>query len=532
MNDSATGNSPSNNASNNTGNTSGNKNCLTFSEGLACNAADHPEQVALRFGDRTTTFAEYDRHATQIANGLAAMGLKKGDRIAYLGKNSDHCVELCVGASRAGVVFVPIIWRLAPAEVDFIVKDCGAKILFVEDAFRNVPWDGDTVNMEAEFVDWRDKQSDAPVAHQPSPDDAFLQLYTSGTTGKPKGVVLSNRNGTCLRPKLEAENIYWYCAEPGDTMIFAMPYGHIAGVGTAISGALGGQEIIVHAEFDPAMLISDVQKYQVKWLFLVPAALGIMLAHPDAAKADFSSVKGLTYGASPIPLDLLKEGVDRLRCDFAQLYGLTETYGTVISLSPEDHLPGREHVMRSAGKPLPGVELRILDENLNPLPPGEIGEVAIRSECVMIEYWNRPEETAKALIGDGWFRTGDAGIVDEEGYLYIQDRIKDMIISGGENVYPAEVESALYGHPDVADIAVIGVPDPKWGEAVKAVVVCKEGCQPDEASIIAYAREQIAGFKCPKTVDFISALPRNPSGKILRRELRAPYWEGLDRQVN
>lgn len=506
--------------------------CWTFSEALARHAVERPDNTALRFGDRVTSFAEYDRHATQIANGLTAMGLTKGDRIAYLGKNSDYAVELCLGAARMGVVLVPIIWRLAPAEVKFILQDCGAKVLFIEQGFVGVPWSGQTLVMESEFAAWRDGQADDVVTVPIMPDDAFLQLYTSGTTGKPKGVVLSNLNGSNMRPGLEAENIYWYCPDPGDSLIMAMPYGHIAGVGGATGSVLGGQELIIHTEFDPALMIHDVAEYRVKWLFLVPAALGIMLAHPDAEKADFSSVSGLTYGASPIPLDLLKEGVSRLKCDFAQLYGLTETYGAIISLAPDDHQPGREHVMRSAGKAMPGVEIRILDGDLNPLPPCTTGEVAIRSACVMLEYWNRPEETAKAMIGDGWFRTGDAGMLDEEGYLFIQDRIKDMIISGGENVYPAEVESALYGHPDIADIAVIGVPDPKWGEAVKAIIVRKPDSALSEAEVITYAREKIAGFKCPKSVSFLDALPRNPSGKILRRELRAPYWEGLERQVN
>ena len=506
--------------------------CWTFSEALARHAADRPDETALRFGPRVTTFAQYDRHATQIANGLAAMGLTKGDRIAYLGKNSDYSVELCLGAARLGVVLVPIIWRLAPAEVEFILQDCGAKVLFIEQGFVGVPWDGPTVVMESDFAAWRDRQAGTAIDAAIEKEDAFLQLYTSGTTGKPKGVVLSNFNGSNMRPRLEAENIYWYCAAPGDSLIMAMPYGHIAGVGGATGAVLGGQELIIHAEFDPALMIHDVATHKVKWLFLVPAALGIMLAHPDAEGADFSSVRGLTYGASPIPLDLLKEGVSRLKCDFAQLYGLTETYGAIISLAPDDHQPGREHVMRSAGKAMPGVEIRILGENLEPLPPCTTGEVAIRSDCVMLEYWIRPEENAKAMIEGGWFRTGDAGMLDEEGYLFIQDRIKDMIISGGENVYPAEVESAIYGHADIADIAVIGVPDPKWGEAVKAVIVRKPGSDLSEADVIAYAREKIAGFKCPKSVDFLDVLPRNPSGKILRRELRAPYWEGLERQVN
>jgi acyl-CoA synthetase (AMP-forming)/AMP-acid ligase II len=506
--------------------------CWTFSEALARQAAQRPDAVALRFGERVTNYADYDRHATQIAHGLAAMGLSKGDRIAYLGKNSDLSVELCLGAARLGVVLVPIIWRLAPAEVGFILQDCGAKVLFIEQGFVGMPWDGSTVVMESEFAAWRDGQADTAIGVSIDRQDAALQLYTSGTTGKPKGVVLSNYNGSNQRPRLEAANIYWYCAETGDSLIMAMPYGHIAGIAGATGSVLGGQELIIHAEFDPALMIHDVAEYGVKWLFLVPAALAIMLAHPDAENADFSSVRGLTYGASPIPLDLLKEGVSRLGCDFAQLYGLTETYGAIISLAPEDHRPGREHVMRSAGKAMPGVEIRILDGDLNPLPPCTTGEVAIRSDCVMLEYWNRPEETAAAMIGDGWFRTGDAGMLDEEGYLFIQDRIKDMIITGGENVYPAEVESAIYGHPGIADIAVIGIPDPKWGEAVKAIIVRKPGSDLSEADVIAYAREKIAGFKCPKSVSFMDALPRNPSGKVLRRELRAPYWEGLDRQVN
>ena len=504
----------------------------TYGEALAAHAAERPDQPALRYGERVTDYRAYDTHATQVAQGLAAMGLTKGDRVGYLGKNSDHAVELALGCARAGMVFVPIIWRLAPAEVAFILEDAGAKVLFAEDEFADAPFAGPRVSMEGEFADWRDAQSTDPVATEVGPHDALLQLYTSGTTGLPKGVVLSHHNGTHMRPKLKAAGIYWYSADPGDSMILAMPYGHIAGVGSAMGAVLGGQDLIIHREFDPALLIADVQRHQVKWMFLVPAAINLLLAHPDAARADFSSVRGLTYGASPIPLDLLKAGVERLRCDFAQLYGMTETFGTVVSLPPEDHAPGREHVMKSAGKPLPGNEVRILDADLQPLPAGATGEVAIRSESTMLGYWNRPEENAKVMLEGGWFRTGDAGMLDEEGYLYIQDRIKDMIISGGENVYPAEVESAIFGHPAIADVAVIGVPDETWGEAVKAVVVAKPGAELDEAGVIAFARERIAGFKCPKTVDFVGALPRNPSGKILRRELRAPHWEGRERQVN
>jgi acyl-CoA synthetase (AMP-forming)/AMP-acid ligase II len=507
-------------------------NSRTFGAALAQWAEEMPDAVALRHGDQTLDWRTYDRNATRIANGLAAMGLKKGDRIAYLGKNSARACQLLMGAARAGMILVPIIWRLAPAEIEYIVRDADAAALFVEPQFAEQPFDGPRTIMDESFDAWRDAQPDVPVTTPVDRSDVFLMLYTSGTTGMPKGVMLTHRNGTVLRPIVQAAGIGWFSSQPGDTLIHAMPFGHIAGVGSATGAVSGGQELIIHTEFDPALILRDIQRYRAKWAFLVPAALAMMLDHPDAKDADFSGLEGMAYGASPIPLDLLQRGVERLGCDFAQMYGMTETYGTVVCLGPEDHAPGREQVMRSAGKALPSVELRILDAEGNPLPPGEIGEVAINSPTNMVGYWNKPEETARVLSPDNWLRTGDAGILDEDGYLFIQDRIKDMIISGGENVYPAEVESAIYGHPDIADVAVIGVPDEKWGEAVKAVVVRRPGAAVEADGIIAYAREKIAGFKCPKTVDFIDALPRNPSGKILRRELRAPYWEGRERQVN
>ncbi|RDC61228.1 Linear gramicidin synthase subunit D [Alteripontixanthobacter maritimus] len=506
----------------------------TYGEALARHAAERPAQIAVRFQDRTCDYAELDRRANRIARAFVAAGCEPGARIAYVGKNSDRTVELIAGAARANVVLVPIIWRLAPAEIMTIIRDCEAAMLFVEDAFINVAdgFDGPVVQMETGFDDWRDAQADTPLGIAVSPDDVLLQLYTSGTTGTPKGVMLTHANGTATRKRLKKEGIYWYAPDAGDTGILAMPYGHIAGIGMALNGLLSGMEVIVHAEFDPLLTMTDIARHQVKWIFLVPAALRIMLAHPEADRADFSSVRGLTYGASPIPLDLLKEGVERLKCGFAQLYGLTETFGTVVTLSPEDHLPGREHTLRSAGQALPGMELRILGEDLEALGANETGEIAIRGPAIMAGYWKREEETARVMLDGGWFRTGDAGYLDEDGYLFIQDRIKDMIVSGGENVYPAEVESALYGHPAIADVAVIGVPDDAWGEAVKAVVVRKPGTDLQAGDVIAYARERIAGFKCPKSVDFIAELPRNPSGKILRRTLREPYWAGRDRQVN
>lgn len=516
----------------------------TFGEALERHARERPGQVALRFEGRSTDYATFDAHANQVANVLASLGLTPGDHVAYLGKNSDEAIELSMGSARAGTVFVPIIWRLAPAEVDHILEDSGAATVFVAPEFaaavrpaaaRGVP----VIAMERggsdgwpTFAALRDAASaDAPDVTV-APNDAVLQLYTSGTTGKPKGVMLSHANGLKQREHQRAAGIDWLTAEPGDTTVLAMPFGHIGGVGVALGAVAGGQEMIVHAEYDAGALIEAVERHRIRRLFLVPAAIGILLQHPRAADADFSSIETLSYGASPIPLPLLQAAVARLGCGFAQVYGMTETWGSVVALPPEDHLPGREHKLTAAGKALPGVELRILGQDGEVLPAHAIGEVAIRSPNNTRGYWNKPAESAQALIGDGWLRTGDAGFLDEEGYLFIQDRIKDMIITGAENVYPAEVESAVFGHPAVADVAVIGVPDPKWGEAVKAMVVLKDGAVADAADIIAWARDRIAGFKCPKSVEFISALPRNPSGKILRRELRAPFWAGRDRQVN
>lgn len=504
----------------------------TMGDALADWAAQMPKAPAITHGDTAIDWEAYDRHVTQIANGLAAMGLKKGDRVAYLGKNGLRAAELALGAARAGMIIVPIIWRLAPAEIEYILADCDASVLFVEPLFENQPFAGERMIVDGRFDAWRDEQSAAPVETPVDTGDVFLMLYTSGTTGMPKGVMLTHRNATVLRPIVQETGLGWFTSEPGDALIHAMPFGHIAGIGSVTGAVNAGQHLLIHTEFDPALIIRDIQQYNAKQAFLVPAALAMMLDHPDAKDADFSNLQGMGYGASPIPLDLLKRGVERLQCDFAQMYGMTETYGTVVCLGPEDHGPGKEKVMRAAGKALPSVGLKILDENGSELPPGEIGEVAINSPTNMAGYWNKPEETARVLSADNWLRTGDAGIMDEDGYLYIQDRIKDMIITGGENVYPAEVESALYGHPDVADVAVIGVPDERWGEAVKAVVVRRPGVDLEADGVIDWARQKIAGFKCPKTVDFIDALPRNPSGKILRRELRAPYWEGRERQVN
>ncbi|MFM5923239.1 MAG: AMP-binding protein, partial [Novosphingobium sp.] len=427
-------------------------------------------------------------------------------------------------------------WRLAEPEAAFIIDNAEAKLLFLGDGFEGC---AQTLGKRPGLI--RCLTSDqarrevlaAPRADfTPSgPDEAVLQLYTSGTTGNPKGAVLSNRNLFGLRKaNLEnpPEHTLW---EEDEAVLVAMPCAHIGGTGLGVMALAAGLPGVVLSEFDPPRVFDAVQNRGCTRFFIVPAALVMLLNHPDCATTDFSRVKYILYGASPIPLELLRECIAMFGAQFVQNYGMTETTGTICVLPPEDHSVEGNPRMRSAGKPLAGVELEIRGTDGTALPVGEIGEIVTRSSNNMLGYWKLPEATASTMK-DGWVATGDVGYLDPDGYVYMYDRAKDMIITGGENVYPAEVESGIYGHPDVLEVAVIGVPDAKWGEAVKAVCVPKPGATIDPDSIVAWARERLAGFKVPKSVDVIEALPRNPSGKILRRALREPYWEGRERQIN
>ncbi|MCL9983348.1 MAG: fatty acid--CoA ligase [Erythrobacter sp.] len=504
--------------------------------------------IAFTFGDEELSFAALDEGANRAANGLIALGVKPGDRVAFLGKNHPLYFEAFVGAARIGAVMTPVNWRLAPPEVAYILDNCGAQVVFVGEGFAamiqgvraDVPHITHIIGIDApehdgpDYRTWRDSFPATPPAHVVHAEDDALQLYTSGTTGKPKGAVMTHGSILSSRDALAAaeEMRAWQEPIPGDVTLLAMPCFHISGTGTGIGTMVAGTNAIVLPEYDPTKALDLIDNFNISKIFLVPAAIQILLNHPRVNEVDFSRLKYVTYGASPIPLELMREAMRVLGCGFVQMYGMTETSGTIVALDPEDHVPEGSPRMRSVGKPLAGVELKIIDEAGHPVPTGAVGEIATRSNKNMRGYWNNPDATAATIDAEGWLRTGDAGYLDEDGYLYIHDRVKDMIISGGENVYPAEVENALYSHPKVADVAVIGVPDAKWGEAVKACVVVKPGEELTEAELIAHARTLIAGYKCPKTVDFIPALPRNPSGKILRRELRAPYWVGKDRAVN
>jgi acyl-CoA synthetase (AMP-forming)/AMP-acid ligase II len=510
---------------------------LTFDAFISHWAGARPDATALEEGDERASFAELEAATRKIIAVLQDHGVAKGDRVAWLGKNAKLYFELFFACGRIGVVMVPIGWRLAPPEVRYILEDTGAKLLFVgegceEAAAKACAGMASPPPLLAAAETRRRIAAASPAAFTPAgPQDAVLQLYTSGTTGNPKGAVLSNANLFALRIPAEEAAEPWSRWEEDEAILVAMPCAHIGGTGLGIMALAAGVRAIIQAEFTPEGVLAAFEQ-GVTRMFIVPAALQMVIQHPRAKTTDFSAVRYVLYGAAPIPLELLREAVRTIpNAGFIQCYGMTETTGTIALLPPEDHDLAGNQRMRSAGRAVPGTEIRIVGEDGKELPRGEVGELIVRSPSNMLGYWNLDEATSAALK-DGWMHTGDAAYMDEDGYVYIQDRIKDMIISGGENIYPAQVESAIYGHPAVAEVAVIGVPDDTWGEAVKACVVPRPGAEIDADSIIAWTRERLAGFKVPKSIDVIRALPRNASGKILRRELRAPYWEGRERQVN
>jgi acyl-CoA synthetase (AMP-forming)/AMP-acid ligase II len=449
------------------------------------------------------------------------------------------------GAAKAGAVSVGINWRLAPPEVAYILNDSRAEVLCVgPDFFGLVEQIKDQLTHVKRIVamsgihpqwvgfrDWRDAQHAQDPAVRVLPDDVAIQMYTSGTTGHPKGVQLQHKCFFDLQRRPANSDMQWNNWTQDDVSLVAMPSFHIGGVGWGVWGLRSGATNVVVSEFDAGHTLELIESHGISKVFLVPSAIRMVVQHPRAQHTDFSNIKYIMYGASPIPLDLLREAMRVFQCGFVQLYGMTETTGAATYLPPDDHDANGNERMRSAGKPYPGVDLKVIDESGQPVPVRTVGEICIRSPANMLGYWNLAEATTNTLIG-GYVHTGDAGYLDEDGYVYVHDRVKDMIVSGGENIYPAEVENALFGHPAVADVAVIGVPDARWGEAVKAMVVVKTGQNVTADELIGFARSRIAGFKLPKTVQFIAELPRNPSGKVLKRELRKPFWEGRDRQVN
>jgi acyl-CoA synthetase (AMP-forming)/AMP-acid ligase II len=521
----------------------------TLADVVRSQAIIRKDAIAFEFEGRKTSFVAADTNSNRVANGLIALGIEPNERIAYLGKNSDTFFEVWFGAIKANVVLVPINWRLAAAEIALIADDCKATILFVGPEFvelvrgikSRLPGIRTFITLAGgapewtELAAWLDEQSSDDPKLPTSEQGVAIQLYTSGTTGRPKGAMLSHANFLSnfqsWRGTAQATEWRWNIVTSDDVLLLPLPLFHIAGISLGMLNFFHGGEIIITREFDADNILDLLAISRVTRVFLVPAAMQMMVRLPRSQAMKFASLRYMFYGASPIPAALLKECIAVFNCSFVQIFGMTETTGVVTALPPEDHVEGLER-MRSAGKPLPGIELAIVDADGKQLPPEGVGEIVARSGSNMVGYWNFPEATAQAIDADGWLHTGDAGYLDLDGYLYVHDRIKNMIISGGENIYPAEIESVICDHPDVIEAAVIGIPDETWGEAVKAIVVLKPGKTTEAADIIGFTRKRVASFKAPKSIDFIEALPRNGSGKILHRNLRERYWSGRDRQVN
>lgn len=514
-------------------------------------AREQPAREMFVLGDQRRTWSEEFEIACRVAQAARREGVEVGDRIAFLDRNGTAYFDFLFGGALMGAVNVAVNWRLAPAEMAAIIDDSQAPLLVVHTDYlgaltellgslaqvrRIVVIDGGDRTSNADprcvtFEEWIDGCRPTDPGHVGGADEVSMQLYTSGTTGLPKGVMLTNGN---LSTAISAANNTFNISEDTVSLV-AMPLFHIGGSGWALCAMSRGGRSIILRDVDPDLLLRLIAAERITEMFLVPAVLMVLLATPSLAETDLSSVRLIFYGASPISEDVLVKCMTAFGCGFCQVYGMTETTGAITSLAFEDHDPDgpRRGLLRSAGKPLDSVEIRIVDPDTGKVAEeGAVGELQTRSPYNMAGYWRKPDETAATIDHEGWLRTGDAGYFDTEGYLYLHDRIKDMIVSGGENIYPAEVENVLLSHPAVVDAAVIGVPDPKWGETVKAVLVLAPNADMDEAEVIAHCRAKLAHYKCPTSVDTTDALPRNPSGKILKRELRAPYWAEEDRSIN
>jgi acyl-CoA synthetase (AMP-forming)/AMP-acid ligase II len=495
-----------------------------------------PDAEALTEGDRRWTWSGLADRVARLAAALAGDGLRPGHHFATLNKNAAATVEATFAAARDGHAHVIVNWRLSPREIEYVLADAQARILFVGAEFlpqveqirarlphlaKIVVVGGDADEYEGYLA----SATPTPRNHRPEPDDCVLLLYTSGTTGFPKGAMLTHRSlGAHCVSAVEA-----FGFSHDSVNMVAMPLFHVGGISWALLGLYLGARTVIVRDVVPAAILEQIQRDKVTHAFFVPTVYEYFLATPELDRADLSSLRCLGYGGSPMPLPLLRRCLERFTQDFYQVYGMTEASGVFSVLGPEAHRdPDRTVLLTSAGRPVSGVQVRVASPLTGEeVPNGRTGEFWIRSEQVMAGYWDKPEATAESLR-DGWFRTGDAGCKDEDGFLFVRDRLKDMIISGGENVYPAEVERVIAEHPSVTEACVIGVPDPTYVEAVKAIVTVAPDAVVDAAELIAFCRERLAAYKCPKSVEIVQELPRTVTGKVLKRKLRETYAKSTD----
>jgi len=504
----------------------------------------YPDKEAVVFEETRLTYRQVNERTNRLAAALTDMGVKRGDRVGVVCHNSHNFTEIFFACAKIGAASTNLNWRLSPKELAFLINDAGPDIVFFSKRFeylfepmkadikkktRFVAVDGvfakDMIDYEKLIAKYKPDEPRVTVAE----DDTVLLLYTSGTTGRPKGVMLTHKNmiANCVSTIIEMEMTRDW------NILGLLPIFHV-GIFVLIDMVWIGAKVTYVHSFDPVAIFELVQKEKTNVTAFTPVIFKFLLDHPDIDKYDLSSLKTIIYATAPMPVELLKRSIKRFNCGFIQFFGMTETSPTLTMLVREDHLlEGPEYKIKwlgSAGRPVSNVQVRVIDEKGKDCPPGVIGEIIGKGDNVMKGYYNMPEATVEA-IRDGWYYSGDMGYFDEYGYLFIADRKKDMIISGGENIYPREVEEAILLLDGVADVSVIGVPDDAWGEAVKAIVVKKPGAELTEATGIEHCKKNIASYKKPKSVDFVEALPRSALGKVLKHELREPYWKGRERKV-
>ncbi|MGD8190091.1 long-chain-fatty-acid--CoA ligase [Brevibacillus ginsengisoli] len=520
---------------------------MVITQGLITHAKGSPNKIAVLDKGKSFTYRQFAERVCKLAGALEHAGVQKGDRVAILLLNEFRYLELLYGITMIGAIAVPLNVRLAPDEIKVILQDSGAKLLFLHHEFLPlfplIRSEATSVehyilcedDLKADgtigYEDFIQEAHPAPLVSSAEENDVAAILYTGGTTGTPKGVMLTHRNLVSNAYNVGLSLNYG----PQDIYLHAAPMFHAAdSASTFAITVVGGTHAHIRS-FDPLEVMQTIEEQRVTCTLLVPTMINRLINHPSIQEYDLSSWRKVLYGASPCPTEVLKKAKELLPTNFFQAYGLSEASPVLTILRPEDHvIEGEERIvarLASCGQPLPGIEVRCVNARGEDVRIGEVGEIIARGPNVMKGYWNRPEETA-AAFQNGWLYTGDMAVVDEENFFYVVDRKKDMIVTGAENVYSVEVENVVYTHPVVLEAAVIGIPDPKWGEAVHAVVVLKKDQQVAEEELIEHCRHYLAKYKVPKSVEFVAELPKSGAGKILKRHLRDQYWQGYQRKVN
>ena len=519
---------------------------MSVVQGLKAATRANPQKMAAICAQTRLTFEQLDSRVNKLSGALSGLGINPGDRVAVLALNCHRFLELYYAVPQLGAAIVPINFRIPPAELKYILDHSGARAIATDSTMRPVI---EAIRPELQSVQHYISMADEPVDgflsyetlietaparfDPPATGDQDLMglFYTSGTTGEPKGVMLTHRN---MESNVE-HSMAVYKYQPDDIYLHVAPMFHLAdGAAVFVHTSRAGTQVFI-PRFEPAAVLDAIQRERVSLVLLVPTMINFMLQHPAMTSYDLSSLRHVTYGASPIAPEVLKRAMKAFGCEFGQGYGLTEASPLLTVFTTEDHkkaLESNERLLTSCGKPVPGVEVRVVDPDGVDIKPGEVGEIVARGENIMAGYWKRPEDTENA-VRDGWLYTGDLATVDEEGYLYLVDRKKDMIVTGGENVFSTEVESVLYQHPAIKEAAVIPIPDPDWGEAVHACVALKDGSSATDEELIEFCRGRLANYKVPRSVEIIDGeLPKGGTGKILKKKLREKYWKGQGRAIS